>query len=122
MPEPLAVESPWTAYQHALHGDRAVQAGDLDAAYACYEASLAAFDRIGDGLGRSIPLRALAALAILDADYAAAQVLLEESLTALAPKPAQRSDAHDLAVQLSHQALALLAAKQHPSPVDALAA
>jgi hypothetical protein len=84
MLEPPGVESSWAAYQHALHGDSAVLDGDLDTAYACYEASLAAFDRAGDGLGRSIPLRALAALAILNADYPAAQVLLEESLIALA--------------------------------------
>jgi hypothetical protein len=95
-----------------MQGDRAVNDGDLDAAYACYEASLAAFDRADDALGRSIPLRALAALAILQADFPAAQVLFQESLASLKRVRTDHTDSRDLAVRLSLQGLALIAAAE----------
>jgi hypothetical protein len=110
MPEPSAPNASWAAYLHAMHGDSAMHDGDLDAAYTCYEASLAAFDRAGDVLGRSIPLRALAAIAILQSDYRAAHELFEESLSGLYQAP--RSASLERSVNLSLQGLALDAAHE----------
>lgn len=110
MPEPSAPNASWAAYLHAMQGDSAMHDGDLDAAYTAYEASLAAFDRAGDALGRSIPLRALAAMAILQSDYRAAHELFAESLTGLNGAPRSERLEHNL--QLSLQGLALVAAHE----------
>jgi hypothetical protein len=108
MPEPSAPNATWAAYLHAMQGDSAMHDGDLDAAYSSYEASLAAFDRAGDVLGRSIPLRALAAMAILQSDYRAAHELFQESLAGLETAPRSERLEHNL--RLGLQGLALVSA------------